>query len=103
MSGTDFDVVILDVMMPRLDGLGVIDRLQKSAAAAVLSRTLVLTASNLARLPELPVFGVLHKPFNIGQLLRETESCLRADRAYGLMSPGGGAGAALERGTEIGA
>lgn len=75
IAETEYDGVILDVMMPRLDGLGVIDVLQH-VDAALLERTLVLTASHLKSLQELPVFGVMSKPFGNDELLERTRACV---------------------------
>ncbi|HYC61220.1 MAG TPA: response regulator [Thermoanaerobaculia bacterium] len=79
LTGAHYDAVILDVMMPRLDGLGVVERLEQTAPA-ILDRTLLLTASNLRRLDELPVFGVMAKPFEMEELLRQTQACIANGR-----------------------
>lgn len=70
----DFDVVLLDVMMPKLDGFGVVRQMQ-STYPAMLSRTLLVTASHLKTLQQLPVRGIITKPFSVNELLSETQKC----------------------------
>ncbi len=75
IAKADYDVVLLDVMMPKLDGLGVVDELRKSNSG-VLAHTYLLTAGLSQRLSELPVRGVIVKPFDINELLAETKDCI---------------------------
>jgi CheY-like chemotaxis protein len=74
LAADDFDVVLLDVMMPKLDGFGVVQQMQ-STRPALLSRTLLVTASHLKSLQQLPVRGIITKPFSVGELLAETQKC----------------------------
>jgi two-component system response regulator MprA len=69
------DALVLDVMMPKLDGLAVVDQLRKDHAA-VLAHTYLLTAGQTAHLQELPVRGLIGKPFDIQTLLAETKDCI---------------------------
>ncbi|MGZ5476830.1 MAG: response regulator transcription factor [Thermoanaerobaculia bacterium] len=74
IAASDYDVVLLDVMMPKLDGLEVVDELRKSNSP-VLAHTYLLTAGPQA-LDDLPVRGVIAKPFDIRSLLAETKDCI---------------------------
>jgi CheY-like chemotaxis protein len=77
LAASDYDVVLLDVMMPRLDGFGVVHEME-SRFPALLARTLLVTASNRKDLDRLPIRGVIHKPFSVGDLVRETAECAAA-------------------------
>lgn len=75
IAARDYDVVLLDVMMPKLDGLEVVDELRKTNSP-VLAHTYLLTAGQPKQLEELPVRGVIAKPFDIQALLAETKDCI---------------------------
>lgn len=72
---TEYDAVILDVMMPRLDGLGVVDRL-KSTDRQTLEHVILLTASHADDIWEQPVFDVITKPFDIVYFIERTKRCI---------------------------
>ena len=67
-----YHLILLDVMMPKLDGLGVVDELRKNNSP-VLAHTYLLTAGDLKGFDDLPVRGVIGKPFDIRDLLAETK------------------------------
>lgn len=75
IAASDYDVVLLDVMMPKLDGIGVVDELRKHNSA-VLAHTYLLTAGQPQQVADLPVRGVIAKPFDINSLLAETKDCI---------------------------
>ena len=75
LASTDYDVVLLDVRMPRLDGLGVVDELQRSNSS-VLAHTYLLSGGDVEFDGDLPVRGVIAKPFDIGALIAETKDCI---------------------------
>ena len=75
LAASDFDLVLLDVMMPKLSGLGVIDQLRKNNIGT-LAHTYLLTGSGAERLTNLPVRGVIEKPFDIDRLLAEAKDCI---------------------------
>jgi DNA-binding response OmpR family regulator len=75
LAERDYDVVLLDVMMPKLDGLAVVDLLRKDNSP-VLAHTYLLTAGQTAHLSDLPVRGLIGKPFDIETLLAETKDCI---------------------------
>src|SRR5687768_1279182 len=76
LAGTDYDVIILDLMMPRVSGLGVLQYLDRRKPD-MISRTVVATAypgavpnEQLKR-----VCRVIRKPFQLEELLDAIESC----------------------------
>ena len=73
IAAEDFDVVLLDVMMPKMDGFSVVHELEKTRPQ-LLAHTLLVTASHLKSLQSLPVRGILTKPFSIAELVRETQA-----------------------------
>lgn len=76
LAASDYDVVLLDVMMPKLNGLGVVDELRKNNMAA-LAHTYLLTGGQPAEeLRGLPVRGIIEKPFDIGRLIAEAKDCI---------------------------
>lgn len=77
LSGGDYATILLDLMMPRVDGLGVL-RFLEQAPAAPKARVIVMTANiqgatETASAP--PVFRVLPKPFDIKQLVTHVREC----------------------------
>src|SRR3954471_4946936 len=63
-----YDLMVLDVMMPRLDGFGGIEKISGEKAPKVL----IMTAASPAVLKQLPtdrVAGVITKPFDIRELI----------------------------------
>lgn len=78
LSRNDYGTILLDLMMPRVDGLGVLRFLQetKPAAAPVIVMTANCTvAAEAVKVP--PVVKVLAKPFDIRQLVNEVRACTR--------------------------
>ncbi|HUR79199.1 MAG TPA: response regulator [Thermoanaerobaculia bacterium] len=76
LSGNDYATVLLDLMMPRIDGHGVLRFLEQNAEAP--PKVIVMTAnpadaSVTASAP--PVFRILSKPFDISQLVSHVREC----------------------------
>lgn len=75
LSRNDYATVLLDLMMPRVDGLGVLRFMETEQKPA---RVIVMTAStNHANetATAAPVFRVLPKPFDIHQLVSHIREC----------------------------
>jgi DNA-binding response OmpR family regulator len=70
LESDTFDLVVLDLMMPRTDGFGVLSYLE--ARQEPKPRVIVMTAAVPAlvqRVPEELVIGVIAKPFDLSTLL----------------------------------
>ena len=78
----DFDVIILDLMMPNLDGFAFINTLQQNDPDR-LRRIIVTSAASPAivkeRLTGQP-FQFLMKPFDIHELARCVRECIEAQQ-----------------------
>ena len=76
----DFDVIILDLMMPNLDGFSFINQLQVSDPAR-LNRIIVTSAASPAvireRMHGVP-FDIMPKPFDIRDLVTRVRACVDA-------------------------
>src|SRR5438128_4462575 len=79
----DFDVIVLDLMMPNLDGFSFIETLAANDPAR-LGRIIVTSAASPAviqeRLNGRP-FDMLPKPFDIHELTERVEACAGTARA----------------------
>lgn len=77
LARNDYGTVLLDLMMPRVDGLGVL-RFLETKQEAPLPRVIVMTA-NLQTASETanaqPVFRILPKPFDIHELVTHVRDC----------------------------
>jgi DNA-binding response OmpR family regulator len=77
LARNDYGTVLLDLMMPRVDGLGVL-RFLETQQEAPLPRVIVMTA-NLQTAGETasaqPVFRILPKPFDIHELVTHVREC----------------------------
>ena len=75
LAASDYDVVLLDVFMPNVSGLGVVDELRRNNTS-VLAHTYLLTGGDSDQFAELPVRGVIAKPFDIASLVAEAKDCI---------------------------
>jgi CheY-like chemotaxis protein len=76
-----FDLLVLDLMMPRVDGIGVIAHLQSRGATT--PPILVMTAASpdiLRRLPEDRIAKIITKPFDLDQLTRDASDAIGSAR-----------------------
>ncbi|HEX9161800.1 MAG TPA: response regulator [Thermoanaerobaculia bacterium] len=73
-----YAAVILDLLMPQMDGFGVLDHL-KANAPEMLRRVLVVTAAltrnELNRVHAYDVCAVISKPFEVEMLLNAVKQC----------------------------
>ena len=75
LSSKDFATVLLDLMMPRVDGHGVLRFLEEQPEAPAV---IVMTANAQGAYETAaarPVFRVLSKPFDIRQLVSHVHEC----------------------------
>ena len=75
LIGNDYDVIVLDLLMPRIDGKGVVRYLEKHRPEQ-LRRIIVMTAFGMPAISTVspPVDRYLEKPFDINHLLNEVNS-----------------------------
>ena len=73
-----YDVIALDLMMPRIDGLGVVKYLTEHRPE-LLEKVIVMTAFGTQALTKVcpPVARFIEKPFEVDRLLAETAECVR--------------------------
>jgi DNA-binding response OmpR family regulator len=77
MMACDYDTVLLDLMMPNLDGFGLLT-LMRQKRPALLKRTVVCTAVSdmrLTGLDETEIYRVIRKPFDIVDLTNTLHRC----------------------------
>jgi CheY-like chemotaxis protein len=75
----DFDAIILDLMMPIVDGFEVITHLERVAPRSLKHCVIVLTAAStkdLGKLDGKKVFRVIRKPFDLDQLVEIVTECV---------------------------
>jgi len=84
MERTRYAVVLLDLMMPRLDGKGVVEQLrQRGAAPCDRPVVIILTAFPEAEDPPLDgniVHAVIRKPFDLHELANLLHACVTVRR-----------------------
>jgi DNA-binding response OmpR family regulator len=72
-----YSVIVLDLMMPRVDGFGVLRHLEQHHPEK-LRCTIIASAipeSEIARQFDVPVFRIHGKPFDIGRLIADIKEC----------------------------
>ena len=76
LSRNDYATVLLDLMMPRGDGIGVL-RFLETEQKTLAPRVIVMTANlqNAGETMAKPVFRILAKPFDIQQLVSHVREC----------------------------
>lgn len=72
----DYDIIALDLMMPRIDGVGVVRYLTEKMPEK-LRNVIVMTAFGKQALEQVcpPVLRFVEKPFDIAVFLAEAEDC----------------------------
>ena len=76
LLAADYDVIVLDLMMPRITGQGVVEYLTRTRPDYI-PRIVAVTAFGSRALAEIapPVGRVIEKPFDLNHLLREVTEC----------------------------
>jgi DNA-binding response OmpR family regulator len=72
-----YSLILLDLMMPRIDGYGVLQHLEKNHPAK-LACTIIASAvpeSEILKHFRMPVFRVHAKPFDMQQLIHDIHEC----------------------------
>ena len=76
----NIDLVILDVMMPRMDGLETIRRIRQGSLVPVIVLSAMGEESDKIRALNLGADDYLTKPFGVGELLARVQAVLRRAR-----------------------
>jgi len=80
LETTEYDVIILDLMMPNLDGFSFMSSMAQSAPER-LKRVIITSAASPAmineRLKGIP-FDLLPKPFDVNELITRVRGCINA-------------------------
>ena len=82
LDAESFDLLVLDLMMPRIDGIGVIAHLEKRGDKT--PPIVVMTAAVpdiLRRLPSERVSSIVTKPFDLDELIQEANKAIRGAAA----------------------
>lgn len=74
------DLVILDVMMPRMDGLETIRRIRQSSLVPIIVLSALGEENDKIRALNLGADDYLTKPFGVGELLARVQAVLRRAR-----------------------
>jgi CheY-like chemotaxis protein len=77
LAATRIDVIMLDVIMPRLDGLFVLEHLQRTKSH-LLNRVILTTGipnRHIGNLDRGRICGVIEKPLDAAQLERLLDHC----------------------------
>lgn len=76
----DYDVIVLDLMLPGVSGEAILDEVRRSRPSA-LCRIVIVTASPsfVQKLDTAGVGAILVKPFDINQLVAALRACTPAD------------------------
>jgi DNA-binding response OmpR family regulator len=85
----DFDVIVLDLMMPHLDGFSFVQALKESAPET-LKRIIVTSAASPAIIKERlegARLEIMTKPFNIQALIEKVAACVASRRSVPEQQP----------------
>ncbi len=76
LDGTEFDAVVLDLMMPRVDGVGVVEHIIETQPR-MMEKTVVMTAFSKTAAKERlhHLCSILLKPFDTDELIQLVQSC----------------------------
>jgi len=80
LSGSEYSAILLDIMMPRVDGMQVLRFLETKRNAPKPSVIVMTANTHIASEAEgtKPIFRVLSKPFDIRQLIEHVRECTAA-------------------------
>ena len=79
IAASEYVAILLDLMMPVVDGYEVIAYLEQTAPRVLSSRVIVLTAvsnTDLRRLDGKSIFRIIRKPFDLTDLASAVAGCV---------------------------
>lgn len=85
LGSAEYDVIVLDLMMPNLDGFTFINQLADSQPDRLRSVIVTSAASPalIRQRTKVQTFRVLPKPFDIYELVAAVRSCIDAEAGVG--------------------
>ena len=78
IDANEYAVILLDLMMPRVDGYGVLKHMNANCPEK-LGCTIIASAvpeSEILKRFNLPVFRIHAKPFDLGKLIEDIKECV---------------------------
>lgn len=88
-SASNYDLVLLDIMLPKIDGFGVCELIRKKSNVPIIMITALDSEDNQLRGFDLNVDDYITKPFSIPILLKKIAAILRRtyqDETLGILS-----------------
>ncbi|MCJ7702517.1 MAG: response regulator transcription factor [Anaerolineales bacterium] len=79
-NGHDIDLVILDIMMPRMDGLETTRRIRQSSTVPIIILTALDGEVDKIRSFDMGADDYLTKPFGVGELLARVRAVIRRSK-----------------------
>ena len=79
----DYDAILLDILMPNLDGFGVCRAVREKSAVPILFLTALGGEEDMLRGYELGCDDYVTKPFSLAVLLAKTRALIRRSRGAG--------------------
>jgi len=82
LTRNSYSVILLDLMMPEVNGFELLERLQRDSPA-LLERVIVMTGAaqrQVARVDQSSVWDVIRKPFDIDHLVSSAIACSEGKR-----------------------
>jgi two-component system KDP operon response regulator KdpE len=79
-NNRDIDLVILDIMMPRMDGLETTQRIRQSSYVPIIILTALDSETDKIKAFNLGADDYLTKPFGVGELLARVKAVLRRSK-----------------------
>ena len=90
LAAAPYDVVLLDLAMPRMSGADVLCRLEEHGRADILSRIIVVTAASVKEVTKLQRVAVIRKPFDLHELMRAIHRVAGRGMAGAVVAPPSG-------------
>ena len=82
-SEQDFDLILLDIMLPKIDGYGVCEVMRKKSAVPIVMLTALDGEQNQIKGLDLQVDDYITKPFSMPILIRKIAAVLRRTSKQG--------------------
>lgn len=83
LDGDGYDVILLDLMMPRADGFAVLEHMRRTNPDKI-PRTIIASAipeNEILKRTNLPVHSVHAKPFDMQKLIADIRECVDSQAA----------------------